>query len=184
MAPVAAAIIAGGAATRLGGLSKSSLVVDGRSIAERLLEALRATFGRVLVVANDPAPWSGLGVEVTADLRPGAGPLAGVHAALAATAGHAGRRVRRGATCRSSRPPCSRSFVITPRARTRSLRGSRAGQSRCSRAGGTLACPSSKRVSRPARARRACSLRRRADDLARGAGAARRRSRAALVQST
>jgi len=78
------------AATRLGGLSKSSLVVDGRSIAERLLESLRATFGRVLVVANDPAPWSGLGVEVTADLRPGAGPLAGVHAALAATAGHAG----------------------------------------------------------------------------------------------
>jgi molybdopterin-guanine dinucleotide biosynthesis protein A len=90
MAPVAAAIIAGGAATRLGGLSKSSLVVDGRSIAERLLEALRATFPRVLVVANDPTPWSGLGVEVTADLHPGAGPLAGVHAALVATAGHAG----------------------------------------------------------------------------------------------
>jgi molybdopterin-guanine dinucleotide biosynthesis protein A len=90
VAPVAAAIIAGGAATRLGGLRKSALVVDGRSIAERLLEALRATFPRVLVVANDPAPWSGLGIEVTPDLHPGAGPLAGVHAALVATGAHAG----------------------------------------------------------------------------------------------
>lgn len=89
-APVAAAIIAGGAATRLGGLPKSALVVDGRSIAERLLEALRATFPRVLVVANDPAPWAGLGVEVTPDVHRGAGPLAGIHAALTATAAHAG----------------------------------------------------------------------------------------------
>ena len=91
-APVAAALIAGGAATRLGGVSKSSLVVDGRSIAERLLEALRATFARVLVVANDPAPWEAFGVEILGDdtAHRGAGPLAGVHAALAATAAHAG----------------------------------------------------------------------------------------------
>jgi molybdenum cofactor guanylyltransferase len=89
-AACAAAITAGGAATRLGGQPKSALVVDGRPIAERLLEALRATFPRVLVVANDPAPWTGLGVEVTSDIYRGAGPLAGVHAALVATAAHAG----------------------------------------------------------------------------------------------
>jgi molybdopterin-guanine dinucleotide biosynthesis protein A len=89
---VAAAIIAGGGATRMGGLPKSTLVVDGRPIAERLLEALRATFARVLVVANDPAPWEALGVELAPDARAyrGAGPLAGVHAALVATAAHAG----------------------------------------------------------------------------------------------
>jgi molybdopterin-guanine dinucleotide biosynthesis protein A len=89
-ATVVAAIIAGGAATRLGGLSKATLVVEGRPIAERLLEALRATFRRVLVVANDAAPWAELGVEVTPDVYRGAGPLAGVHAALVATVGHAG----------------------------------------------------------------------------------------------
>jgi molybdopterin-guanine dinucleotide biosynthesis protein A len=87
---VAAAVIAGGAATRLGGQNKPALVVGGRSIAERLLEALRATFARVLVVANQPEPWRALGAEVTPDLRRGAGPLAGVHAALVATAGHPG----------------------------------------------------------------------------------------------
>jgi len=86
----AAAVIAGGAAKRLGGLAKGSLVVEGRPIAERLLEVLRATFPRVLVVANDPGPWAALGVEVTQDVHRGAGPLAGIHAALAATAGHAG----------------------------------------------------------------------------------------------
>jgi molybdopterin-guanine dinucleotide biosynthesis protein A len=89
-AACAAAIIAGGAATRLGGLPKSTLVVEGRSIAERLLESLRAVFPRVLVVANDEAPWAGLGVEVVPDVHRGAGPLGGVHAALVATAAHAG----------------------------------------------------------------------------------------------
>jgi molybdopterin-guanine dinucleotide biosynthesis protein A len=89
-APVAAAIIAGGAATRLGGLPKSALRVDGRSIAEYLLEVTRATFPRVLVVANDAAPWSGLGVEVIPDVHRDAGPLAGIHAALLATVRHAG----------------------------------------------------------------------------------------------
>lgn len=91
-ASVAAAVIAGGAATRLGGISKPTLVVGGRSIAERLLETLRAAFPRVLVVANDVAPWAGLGVEVVPDSprHRGAGPLAGIHAALAATAAQAG----------------------------------------------------------------------------------------------
>jgi molybdopterin-guanine dinucleotide biosynthesis protein A len=91
-APVAAAVIAGGAATRLGGQAKPSLIVGGRSIAERLLERLRAELPRVLVVANDPAPWEALGAHVVPDSpsHRGAGPLAGVHAALIATAGHAG----------------------------------------------------------------------------------------------
>jgi molybdopterin-guanine dinucleotide biosynthesis protein A len=89
-APVAAAIIAGGAATRMGGVAKSGLVVAGQTIGARLLEALRATFTRVLVVANEPAPWAELGVEIVKDIHTGAGPLAGVHAALLATKDHAG----------------------------------------------------------------------------------------------
>jgi molybdopterin-guanine dinucleotide biosynthesis protein A len=89
-APVAAAIIAGGAGTRLGGAAKSALPVGGRPISVRQLEVLRAAFARVVVVANDPAPWAGLDVEVTPDLHRGAGPLAGIHAALVATAGLTG----------------------------------------------------------------------------------------------
>jgi molybdopterin-guanine dinucleotide biosynthesis protein A len=91
-APVAAAVIAGGAATRMGGVAKAGLVVAGRTIGARLLEVLRSAFPRVLVVANDPGPWAELGVEIVPDvpLHRGAGPLAGVHAALVATKDHAG----------------------------------------------------------------------------------------------
>ncbi len=87
---IAAAIIAGGAATRMGGATKAGLLVDGRSIAARQLQALRREFERVVVVANEPDPWSALGVEVHADVYRGAGPLAGIHAALVATKEAAG----------------------------------------------------------------------------------------------
>jgi molybdenum cofactor guanylyltransferase len=81
---VAGAIIAGGTAARLGGVAKSFLTVGGRTIAERQLALLRGGLARVLVVANDPAPWEPLGVEVVPDRVAGVGPLGGIAAALAA----------------------------------------------------------------------------------------------------
>jgi molybdopterin-guanine dinucleotide biosynthesis protein A len=81
---VAAAIIAGGKAQRLGGLPKGLLIVEGRRIIDRQLEALRTVFARVFLVANDPGPWSDLALEIVPDRLPGAGPLAGLDAALAA----------------------------------------------------------------------------------------------------
>jgi molybdenum cofactor guanylyltransferase len=81
---VAGAIIAGGPAKRLGGAAKPFLTVGGRTIAERQLALLRAVFPRVLVVANDPAPWAPLGVDVVPDRVAGAGPMGGIHAALSA----------------------------------------------------------------------------------------------------
>lgn len=83
---VAAAIIAGGRARRLGGVAKPFLRIGGQSIAERQLAVLRPLFARVLAVVADPAdgvPWRDLGIEVVADQVPGSGPLAGVAAALA-----------------------------------------------------------------------------------------------------
>src|SRR4029078_5808116 len=85
---VAGAIIAGGPAKRLGGVAKPFLKVGGRTIAERQLELLRgAALVRVFVVANDPATWAALGVDVLPDLWGGAGPLGGIHAALTAADG-------------------------------------------------------------------------------------------------
>ena len=81
---VAGAIIAGGLASRLGGVAKPFLAVGGRTIAERQLALLRPALARVLVVANDPAPWAPLGVEVVPDRFAKVGPLGGIHAALAA----------------------------------------------------------------------------------------------------
>ncbi|HXU06337.1 MAG TPA: molybdenum cofactor guanylyltransferase [Polyangia bacterium] len=85
---VAGAIIAGGPAKRLGGVAKPFLEVGGRTIAERQLALLRgAALVRVFVVANDPAPWAALGVDVVPDLVGGAGPLGGIQAALNAADG-------------------------------------------------------------------------------------------------
>jgi molybdopterin-guanine dinucleotide biosynthesis protein A len=84
---VSAAIVAGGAGTRLGGVVKSLVEVGGRRIIDRQLEVLRPLFARVVVVASDPAPWAALGVPVIPDrVPPGAGPLAGIDAALGALA--------------------------------------------------------------------------------------------------
>lgn len=84
MRSVAAAIIAGGPARRLGGATKPLLEIAGRAVADRQLAVLRPIFPRLLVVANDPAPWRARGVEVVPDRVSGAGPLAGISAALAA----------------------------------------------------------------------------------------------------
>jgi molybdopterin-guanine dinucleotide biosynthesis protein A len=82
---VAGAIIAGGPAKRLGGVAKPFLTVGGRTIAARQLDLLGAAgLARVFVIANDPAPWAALGVDVRPDLVGGAGPLGGIHAALTA----------------------------------------------------------------------------------------------------
>jgi len=84
MRSVAAAIIAGGPARRLGGATKPLLELAGQAVADRQLAVLRPIFPRVYVVANDPAPWRARGVEVVPDRVAGAGPLAGLSAALEA----------------------------------------------------------------------------------------------------
>ncbi|HXU64771.1 MAG TPA: molybdenum cofactor guanylyltransferase [Polyangia bacterium] len=84
---VAAAIIAGGRARRLGGVAKPFLRVGGRTIAERQLAVLRPLFTRVLAVVAEPAdaaPWAELGIAAVVDGVSGAGPLAGMAAALGA----------------------------------------------------------------------------------------------------
>jgi molybdopterin-guanine dinucleotide biosynthesis protein A len=70
-----AAILAGGRARRFGGADKSALLVGGRTIRERQLEALRAVTPDVRVIVEDPVP--------------GCGPLGGLHTALSETAADA-----------------------------------------------------------------------------------------------
>jgi molybdopterin-guanine dinucleotide biosynthesis protein A len=81
---VTGALIAGGRATRLGGLAKGLLALDGQPIAARSLRLFAETLGGALVVANDPAPWAPLGAPVVPDLIPGKGAPGGLHAALSA----------------------------------------------------------------------------------------------------
>jgi len=81
---LAAAILAGGRATRMGGVAKAFLVVDGARVIDRQLEVLRALTPEILIVANEPAPYAALGLPIVADETAGQGPLAGILAALEA----------------------------------------------------------------------------------------------------
>lgn len=80
---VAAAILAGGRATRLGGARKPLLTVGGARIVDRQLPVLRPLCDEVVLLSGDPA-YAALELRQIPDLRPGLGPLAGLEAALAA----------------------------------------------------------------------------------------------------
>lgn len=77
---VTALILAGGKATRLGGIDKRTLVVDGRTIFERQVEALRPCVTEIIVSSPRPVP----GYRTVVDPVPDVGPLAGIAAGLAA----------------------------------------------------------------------------------------------------
>jgi molybdopterin-guanine dinucleotide biosynthesis protein A len=81
---VAAAILAGGQASRYGGLPKGRLeIAPGVSLLARLVGELRAAGLREIVLAaNAPEPYLHLGLEIVPDLHPDRGPLGGVEAAL------------------------------------------------------------------------------------------------------
>ena len=77
-----ALILAGGKATRLGGVDKRELVVEGRTIFDRQREVLSPRVAELLVSSARDVP----GHRTVADAVPGAGPLAGIAAGLAAAA--------------------------------------------------------------------------------------------------
>jgi molybdenum cofactor guanylyltransferase len=78
-------LVAGGAASRLGGIPKGLLRVSGEPIAARTLRLFGELFARSLIVANDAAPYAGFGVPVVPDVIAGKGAPGGLHAALRAS---------------------------------------------------------------------------------------------------
>jgi molybdopterin-guanine dinucleotide biosynthesis protein A len=84
---LSAAILAGGQARRFGGADKSALIVEGRSILDRQLDALREIAGDIMLVegADNARRRSAPGpIRVIHDRLPDRGPLGGLDAALAA----------------------------------------------------------------------------------------------------
>lgn len=78
---VTLAILAGGKGTRLGGVPKGLLRVDGEAIVDRLLR-LGSAFGGTLLIAHPPELYPGRPVRIVPDVLPDRGAPGGVHAAL------------------------------------------------------------------------------------------------------
>jgi molybdopterin-guanine dinucleotide biosynthesis protein A len=76
---VTALILAGGKATRLGGIAKHELVIDGETIFARQVRVLAPRVAEIIVSGAEVA-----GYRTVLDAVDGAGPLAGIAAGLAA----------------------------------------------------------------------------------------------------
>jgi molybdopterin-guanine dinucleotide biosynthesis protein A len=77
---VTALILAGGRATRLGGIDKRELVIEGRTIFARQVEVLAPCVAEIIV----SSPRQVAGYRTVTDAIVGVGPLAGIAAGLAA----------------------------------------------------------------------------------------------------
>lgn len=79
-------ILAGGANRRFGGNPKTTAVIGGKTIIFRILETIREFFDEIIIVTNTPGDFRHYkDVLITCDRYPGAGPLAGIHAAMQLT---------------------------------------------------------------------------------------------------
>ena len=80
---VAGIILAGGQSRRMG-TDKAFVVFQGRMLVERVVDALAQVCGEIVIVTNDPQPYTRFDARVVPDSVPGFGPLAGLHAGLSA----------------------------------------------------------------------------------------------------
>ncbi len=78
---VCGVILAGGKSLRMG-RDKALLEVHGQSLIARAASVLSSVSDEIVVSANDPTPYTSLGLQVIADAYPGQGPLAGLHAVM------------------------------------------------------------------------------------------------------
>ncbi len=82
---IAGAILAGGAATRYGGVAKGMLSLPtGESMTGRIIDQItKAGIEPIVIIANDRHPYESCGCLILPDAVPGQGPLGGIATALA-----------------------------------------------------------------------------------------------------
>ncbi len=82
IADTAGVILAGGKSSRFGS-NKALAHVNGKPMISYAIDTLETLFSEHLLVTNAPEEYSFTSWSTTPDIYPGAGPLAGIHAALA-----------------------------------------------------------------------------------------------------
>ena len=82
---IAAAILAGGMARRMGGANKAGLRIGNERIIDRQLRLLRQIADPVFIVAGSAEPFQELEITVVPYVVAGVGPLGGIYTALTAS---------------------------------------------------------------------------------------------------
>jgi molybdenum cofactor guanylyltransferase len=82
--PLAAAILTGGRASRMGGIRKATLRIGGTSIIDRQLDVLRGVAAPIFAVSSAAGEQEG-GLEIVRDRFPDRGALGGIYTAIEAS---------------------------------------------------------------------------------------------------
>jgi molybdopterin-guanine dinucleotide biosynthesis protein A len=80
---ISAAILAGGSGKRFNDLIKAKIVVDGKTIISRIIEAIGDVFDEIIIVTNSPDEFTDYkSYKIIVDQYINKGPLGGIHSAL------------------------------------------------------------------------------------------------------
>ena len=87
---ISGVILAGGASSRFGGKTKSTMTVGGVSIISRMIETLHEVFDEIIIVTNKPEEFQDFRkYKIVQDEYKKVGPLGGIHAAMNASSNRA-----------------------------------------------------------------------------------------------
>lgn len=76
------AILSGGKAKRMGGVSKALLKYNDEFFISRIIRILSPLFGETIAISNSPEELRFLGIDIFSDVYKDKGPLGGIHSAL------------------------------------------------------------------------------------------------------
>jgi molybdopterin-guanine dinucleotide biosynthesis protein A len=83
---ISGVILAGGANSRFKGITKSNIVIGGKTIISRITGAIKDIFDEIIIVTNNPEEFNEYNNhKIVSDQFLRRGPLGGIHAALKAT---------------------------------------------------------------------------------------------------
>lgn len=74
-------ILAGGKSTRMGE-NKSLLILNGKTVIERVVDLMKSTFREVIIITNTPNEYDFISIPKYKDIFEYRGPLAGIHSGL------------------------------------------------------------------------------------------------------
>lgn len=76
------AILAGGKATRMGGINKALIEIEGKTFIQKIFENLSPLFVQTVIISNERFNVGLQNVQVFPDIIMNMGPLGGIHSAL------------------------------------------------------------------------------------------------------
>lgn len=87
---ISGVVLAGGLARRFGGASKTNIIIDGRTVFDRITDVISDVFEEIIIVTNNPEEFRSYPqYRITKDIFSGLGPLAGIHSGLLSCSGDA-----------------------------------------------------------------------------------------------